>query len=135
MAEKLASLRKKGGGKMSETVLWTNPSPTSAFAAQSVALSDNISKYKYICIKVWFSTSRNDILTSIYDTSEITRCIYNSTYVTPSAGIWRTDARHTRDMYYVDDTHFGFYDDQRILGSSVTTSNTALIPYQIIGLK
>ena len=37
-----------GGGMLEETVLWTNPSPTSDFAAQTVTLSDSISNYDYI---------------------------------------------------------------------------------------
>lgn len=135
MAEKLCTLRKYGGGSLKETVLWTNPSPTSAFAGQSVALSKGISDFKYLCIEVQFATSSTDTLRYYYDTSELSTRTYNNAVVTPSAGIWRTDARHTRDMYYVDNTHFGFYDNQRIAGSAVTTANTALIPTQIIGLK
>ena len=40
-----------GGGGMSETVLWTNSNPSSAFASQSISLSDDISNYEYIKIE------------------------------------------------------------------------------------
>ena len=134
MAEKLCTLRKSGGG-MSKTVLWTNSSPTSAFAGQSVALSKGISDFKYLCIEVRYSTTDAGTLRYYYDTSELPTRVYNAGVPTPSAGIWRTGIVHTRDMYYVDNTHFGFYDNKRIEGSSVTTNHNALIPTQIIGLK
>ena len=38
-----------GGGGMEATLLWTNPSPTSAFAAQTVAL--DLSGYKFVLIE------------------------------------------------------------------------------------
>ena len=50
MAEKLCTLRGAGGGgaKQTETVLWTNSSPTSNFADQNVTLSDSMSNYDYL---------------------------------------------------------------------------------------
>lgn len=50
MAEVLASLKKIGGSgeQYTETVLWTNPSPTADFANQTVTLSENINNYDYI---------------------------------------------------------------------------------------
>ena len=38
-----------GGGGMDATLLWTNPAPTSAFAAQTVAL--DLSAYKFVLIE------------------------------------------------------------------------------------
>ena len=35
-------------GGLDETVLWTNPSPTSAFAGQTITLSDNVDNYDYL---------------------------------------------------------------------------------------
>ena len=67
MAEKLASLKKKGGGgntpASTETVLWTNNSPTSTFANQTVTLSDNISDYDYLCFE-YRSTTGSSAKTS-----------------------------------------------------------------------
>ena len=59
MSEKLCTLRTKGGGggKYTETSLWTNPSPTSSFSGQTVTLSDSVSNYKYIAIKSGFNSS------------------------------------------------------------------------------
>ena len=39
-----------GGGGETETVLWENSSPSSAFAAKTVTLSDNLSNYKKLRI-------------------------------------------------------------------------------------
>ena len=74
MAEVLASLKKIGGNdeKYKETVLWTNPSPTADFAAQTITLSDSISNYKYIGIKYCFNKTNTSIIdTAIYKTEEM----------------------------------------------------------------
>ena len=48
MAETLCQLEKKGGGKLRETVLWTNPSPTTAFPITRQALSNSTDSFSYI---------------------------------------------------------------------------------------
>ena len=52
MAESLASLRKKGGGGMQETVLWTNPNPTTAMSATNITLSDDPTNYDFIGVQI-----------------------------------------------------------------------------------
>lgn len=39
---------KTGGGALSETVLWTNPSPTTNFASQNVTLSESFKNFKIV---------------------------------------------------------------------------------------
>lgn len=140
MAEKLCSLRKKGG-KMSETVLWTNSAPTSAFSGQNVLLSDNVNNYKYIEIQFEIYASQNHYMSSIYKVSELL------SMGTPASNYnyWRTDLSaiyqiyvFTRLGYLYDNTHFHF-DDNIWLTSSGTsqrgTNNSSIIPIKIIGLK
>ena len=50
MSEQLASLHGKGVS-IKRTTLWTNPSPSATFAAQSITLSDDMSNYDEIEIK------------------------------------------------------------------------------------
>ena len=40
-----------GGGTLTETVLWTNPSPSSSFSNQTVTLSESYTNYKYVGVK------------------------------------------------------------------------------------
>ena len=45
---------------LNETVLWTNPSPTSATMGFNATLSDNLTNYKYIKIfRVYYCTAFN----------------------------------------------------------------------------
>lgn len=46
-----------GGGALSETVLWTNPSPNSNWSSSEVNISQSISSFKYIGLYCHFSTS------------------------------------------------------------------------------
>lgn len=60
MAEKLAFLRKKGGGSnevIVKELLWNNPSPTTAFPAQTLSL--DLSKYEGVIIRCAYSTGYN----------------------------------------------------------------------------
>jgi len=65
MAENLCQLKKKGGGngKMSETVLWTNPSPNAQQSNQTITLSKSVSNYDVIRIyyKGYYTNSSADV--------------------------------------------------------------------------
>ena len=45
------------GGSESKTLLWQNESPTSAFASQTITLSDDANKFKRLRIDVYLSTT------------------------------------------------------------------------------
>lgn len=84
-----------GGGALSETVLWTNPSPTSNQAASTVSLTDNISNYKYIKI-YWKNVSNGTWETSaLVDVEEFTK--WTSTYYAIGICASRTS---TGTVYY-----------------------------------
>ena len=99
MSETLCTLRGAGGGgggKLVETVLWTNPSPTSAFSAQAVTLSETIDNYDYI--KILFRKSTSDATS------------YN---LMTDVSTWTT-------IYISGDTDRGF----RLLGNTIVSSST-----------
>lgn len=135
MSEKLCALRKKGGGgqKYTETSLWTNSSPSSDFAAQTVTLSDSIDNYKYIKIKYVFSSSYNtgnylsDYIISVDDLKKV---VYPETSGTARLNytIARVNTSNTasyRTFYYVSNDSIRF-------GSAPTSS---LTPLEILGLN
>lgn len=39
------------------TLLWSNPSPTSTFAAQTVTLSESLNNYDYLCLDYYFDST------------------------------------------------------------------------------
>lgn len=63
-------------------LLWENPSPTSDFAAQTITLSENLSKYDYMVLVVYSSKDNSNgyTLSFLYKLSDIQgKCV--STYV------------------------------------------------------
>ena len=123
----------KGSGAMTETVLWTNQSPTSAFAAQNVTLSESIDDYN--AIRIYWRLSTSDSTTAYIDVPKESlktlsyasghACIALNAYV--STLIW------LRIMSYVDDTKINFSTSYRVNNTGSNTSYA--IPTKICGLK
>ena len=140
MSEKLCELRKKGGGsgKYTETSLWTNQSPSSAFAAQTVSLSDNLSKYKYVKVKFKFetsSTSDNAMGSFIVSVDEFKKATYNSYNNIPTymVGTANTSYHFSRYFEYVNDTSIYFSPAYTV--NNANSNNSRSIPLEILGLN
>lgn len=140
MSETLCTLRTKGGGggKYTETSLWTNPSPSSTFDAQTVTLSDSIDNYKYIAIRYKFTagTSDADYTTHIVSPSDIAKSIPTSGINTDTVtlgGKTRANYNYSRIVHYVSSTSLSF-----TIGYGTNfagTSNNIAIPLEILGLN
>lgn len=61
MAEKLCQLRKKGGGELSETALWTNSSPSATYPSQTITLSQSYTTFDKLRIYYRIATNAEDI--------------------------------------------------------------------------
>lgn len=123
----------KWGGALSETTLWTNPSPTSSFASQNVSLSDNISNYDFIKIQFRVSTSVSNSA-SIIVSKEDLLTMTNATNTPKFAlGAIESSVTHTRAGYYVSDTSINIGNTYRT--NSTTTYNAVCIPTEVIGMK
>ena len=134
MAEKLASLRKKGG-KMSETVLWTNPSPSSGFAAQTLSLSQDIDNFKYLKFVYGYSTTYNtEHLSFSISVDDFKKCVANNNR---SYGLCLTSRNSgnnfTRISFWVSDTSLSISNCYQFAGTA--SNNNLVIPVQIIGMK
>ena len=119
------------GGNPTETTLWTNPSPGSQFATQTVTLSDSLLNYDYV--KFVFrqhtsTTAETIILVSVTDFQNYLQYKYS-----PAVFCCSTTPMSVRGVYYVSDTTVGFYANARV-GSS-GSANASNIPYKIIGVK
>ena len=144
MAEKLCTLRTKGGGGGSatwvETVLWANPSPTSDFATQTVTLSDDINNYDYLKVSyknLTTSAGVNDPYSVLISVSDFkTSLSGNSTRhnAFTFGGIYApSNTNWTRFMFYDTDTTARFGACTQIGGSQSSNSNA--VPLQIVGIK
>lgn len=141
MAEVLASLKKIGGNgeQYTETVLWTNPSPTASFTAQNVTLSDSLSNYKYIGIKLAYGTSYNtgEYLTTILLTvADFRKGGYDTSVRRNNMAlgiISDANKSYGRTVYYIDDTSVRFATCYQVASS--TTANNNAIPLEILGIN
>ena len=91
MSEKLASIEKKGGGKMSETVLWTNPSPSSnRSGTNTITLSESYENYDFIRIKFKYVASTSASSTNPGDVKSVYISSYDLTaYNGPTVALSR----------------------------------------------
>lgn len=132
MSEVLAQLEKKGGA-MSETVLWSNPSPTSNFAYQTLTLNQSIDDFKEIAVYYRLSTANNSRESFVtYTTEEFKKFDMNSTNASGAIGV-RAINTWVRSLFYTDSTHV-------IISSCYALSITDMdnhytIPTKIVGLK
>lgn len=134
MSEKLASIKKKGGGsgKYTETSLWTNPSPDANFTQTTVTLSDSISNYKYIAVKWKVSTSLSTTSTAMMLVDDFKSMLNQDgdnaffiASISPSG--W------ARTVFYVSDTSVTISTSYRI--NTQGNSGSYAIPLEILGLK
>ena len=139
MAEKLCTLRTKGGGggaKYTETSLWTNPSPSADFVADTtVTLSQGMSNFKYIKI-TWARTTTelSNVGSVIYPVEDFVRYKWGTANPTANIGITNTsNAPFARTVIYVSDTKIKFGINARI--NYANTTNTGNIPLTILGLN
>lgn len=136
MAEKLCTLRKKGGGggRYTETSLWTNASPTSSFAAQVVTLSDSIDNYKYIAIKYKFDTSSNVEGSVIFLVSDIKKSVQGVDTIVPCIGASPQGvANYARRVFYTSNTKIRI--EIATAMNKTGTSTAYVIPLEILGLN
>lgn len=142
MSEKLCELRKKGGGgqQYTETSLWTNSSPSSAFSGQDVTLSESIDNFKYIAVKykaTTTSTSDSQMGTVIYKAEDIKKATSPSAALQPVGAFGNLNANNTNYFYryivYKGSTTLYLSNSYSINASG---NNTSLaIPLEILGLN
>lgn len=129
MAESLCQLKKKGGGKLKDTVLWTNSTPTSSFNSQTSVLSDSIANYTYIKIVHRKSTTDGNTTSVYIDPSDF------STNVNARNAIgWLVGSyAYQRTFSYNTDLKINF--NVCYQSGTTTAANQNAIPVSIIGLK
>ena len=137
MSEKLCTLRTKGGGggKYTETSLWTNSAPTSNFAAQDITLSDSMANYKYLKFRFKVSTSNTTESSCEILVSDLNKSLGGAN--TPWMLIGTTDSApsnvYTRKIQKKSDSVINI--DAGLARNVVSTNNAYVIPLEILGLN
>lgn len=115
--------------KTAGTVLWENQSPTDSFAEQTITLSSG--DFDYF-----------EIYAGVNNAGTLEQCFkftknYGTLMSLGSYGSNGTQAATLRRMVeYVSDTQYKISNGQRTTGTgSMTSDNTVLIPWRIVGYK
>ena len=141
MSEKLCTLRTQGGGggKYTETSLWTNPNPTSDFANQTVTLSESMDNFKYLkfVYKVYADAASNPTNEVIIPVEDFKTTNYTSGTVSlglsSAANASGTNYLWSRVAYYASNTTITF-SSTRATGAN-STNNARSVPTEILGLN
>lgn len=119
-------------GHWNETVLWTNPSPSANFAAQTVTLSDNIDNYDLIGINWCYAQGINSPMCIMVTTDDLKKTGNGTNSQAIALGlISSASSDGRRSAYYASNTSIGF----RNCITNTTTTNNGCIPTSIIGIK
>ena len=124
--------QKKWGGKLKETVLWTNSSPTSAYATGNITLPQAITKFDYIKLKCRATTSNFTETESIQPIAYLGTDTDYTSYLMCSMNISNLGwIRHVTKG--TSDSQVVIHKCYQIAGTGESTNY--LIPLEIIGLK
>lgn len=132
----MAFYRSGGGENSTETLLWTNPNPTSSFSEQAVQLSQSIEDFDLIKVTFKISTTNAEEGVIIVPTQTIKNSLNNTnnTFRT-SIGVRLSGYNYVRPLFI----NSGVYDKLGISSAKIPgnsgTSNTSATPLQVIGIK
>lgn len=135
MAKIRAMIGSGGGGEaLVETVLWTNPSPSSNFSAQTITLSQSMSDFDMLRFEIRTHVSSPTTSKSIY----VPLSYFNSTSSGANAyklvlGVYQFTNLYARETYKSSDTQIYISEARRLNASGTSTDQT--IPYKIYGVK
>lgn len=129
-----------GSGTLQETVLWTNPSPTSAISGVTITLSDDMDNYDYLKVKISASkdtsTEPLSIISYLVPVEDVKKSVYGSSAQPHSIiGLVASSASSTyycSRLTYTDNTTLGISGARNIVSGA--TSNNFCIPLEISGV-
>lgn len=134
MAQTLCQLKKKGGGELKETTLWTNSSPTSSFSTQNITVPD-ITPYKLIKVTFRASTSDSTEYYELYTSDQLLSVDYaTSNKQIAILGFYlSTVGRLAKYVKAISTTSINFSNTINI--GTGNNYNNYIIPIKITGLK
>ena len=135
MSETLCTLRTTGGGggRYTETSLWTNPSPTSSFATQDVTLSQSMDDFKYLAFKVSNGSANFKAIVSVVEFKNMPLSGANAFAIFPGNANSAGNTYFARFVTYKNTTTVNITTGYQVGGTS--QNNTYAIPLEILGLN
>lgn len=119
-----------GTAHLTETILWSNNSPSSAFANQVVSSFYNMHSYDYIGVYYRPKANTNFELMVIVPESDFENMTYSTDAVMMMSYY---SGYYARAVWYVNDYDIHFSDSLQVGGSG--NSNGTSVPTRIVGLK
>lgn len=121
-------------GESSLDLLWTNPSPTAKFPAQSVTLKENTYDYYLIIYKFYYNGTSGSFPPSI---AQFSRKSCTMMGLGATGGTSGDRVIVNRGVTMTSHTQFDFKDSVINSGSqtTVTTSDNYMVPLEIYGIK
>lgn len=120
-----------GGGGETETTLWTNSSPTSGMISETVTLSDNLTKYRYLKIEWRRSTTDSTSASMRVLPSEFKS--FDSSATPKFLMGTGTTTYYARAVVYASDTSVTFSQCRQVNGTGSASGNC--IPTKITGIN
>lgn len=127
------------GGGLSETVVWSNPSPTSNFPASgnTAPMTFNadykISDFKYLKLIFRISTSSAEEHCIMVDADDFKTALQTSNKVVPMIAFIGSALTYGRRFFYNSDTQIDMEYCRQVSGTA--TARNYLIPVKVIGIK
>lgn len=134
-----------GEGRLEETTLWENSSPTSDFSAKTVTLLQGMSNFNFVKI-YWYGNSATisygslpeecgEVIIPIsnFISKTTTNSVRRAKLIIGGTGSGSATAHYSRRVSYVSDTQIDFTAATAWGGTG--SSNASCIPYKISGLK
>ena len=128
--------------KFKETVLWTNPDPTSDFETQTITLSDDMTNYDFLRIEG--KAHKNDTVdtlevyavpTYLFTCSLSKSNLAGGCALGSSSGSGSTGARHARAMNASSSTPTKMTFGAQYSLATTTSNNAWEIPTRVVGIK
>ena len=125
---------KCSGSKLRETVLWENPSPTSAFTTQTVLLNQSINNFKYLKFYYRISKSNSTENFIIISVDNFTLMTYeNNSFFGGLTGKISNDNSYCRVIVYKSSTSISIQTATKLKYAAAT--GDYFIPTKINGMK
>lgn len=133
---KIRAMIGSGGGSQTETLLWENQSPTSAFSSSTITLLESIASYDYLKIIYKSTASANDQFSLIVSVSDFRTTLSDN--INPKV---RLDAKvsssavYSRGFYYSSDTVINLASTNANQINGTGYSANYCIPLKVYGIK
>ena len=121
------------GGGLTETDLWTNPSPTSSFGSDTVTLSQSYKNFDYLKISFRWSTSDSTSFSAIIPKATLESNVERTFAI--GGNLSSSGKARTRVGYASSETSIYISNSYQLVTTTQSANSNYIIPTKISGLK